>query len=158
MSPWDSSCSPLPSVKPHIRSPHIFCVLCFVWSKAAPIRNIIFATICVSTLWCFTLLYLRHPRNKEWIIITSLHSGEAVNPSSAIAEHRHATCASHFTINLTTKIPEKSTFKQNNAQMTQNFVSFADSFIFPVYVHSLSSPSMWKSDNYLNIYRHLDIW
>ena len=27
MSPWDSSCSPLPSVKPHIRSPHIFCVL-----------------------------------------------------------------------------------------------------------------------------------
>ena len=25
-------------------------LLCFVWSKAAPIRNIIFATICVSTL------------------------------------------------------------------------------------------------------------
>ena len=26
-------------------------LLCFVWSKAAPIRNIIFATICVSTLY-----------------------------------------------------------------------------------------------------------
>ena len=27
MSPWDSSSCPPPSIKPHIRSPHIFCVL-----------------------------------------------------------------------------------------------------------------------------------